>query len=293
MGARILDLQRQHSVTYRIRLGEMVNGAPKRLDGRIRITSPNLAVVSAFVDVYGGATHRWQNQYGTYLARADLPILLIPPDPLSQSYEYWQGGVCQRRCDGFEQSSGDECVCPFGLEAKNGDTDCRPTTRLAVVCPEVRVLGVGMLVTHSRIAAKSLPAAIETITPALAQGLVVPAVLRIVSKKAAGKWYSYPQVEPVGLSHFGLSAGETPLALSAASTTPASKEQVADVYDRIKALDEDRQAILRKRWTDEHLPNLRSVISVADIVTVEKAIDEVERQPKAIGPCGTINSSGS
>lgn len=283
----IIDMQRRHAVTYRIRLGEkdIPNGAPKRLEGKIRITSPNLAIISAFVREYGGEAKTWGKDFEVKLPVTELPILLLPGNPISQWYELWGGSVCQRRCDGYDQQDGEACVCPRDLDARRAAGDsCKPTTRLTVVVPTVEVLGVGMLVTHSWIAAETMPSAVDLAAPMLADGQAVPAILRVIQKTGAGKRYAFPQLEIIGISQTALEGGAAPapLALTSGSTVPATKDQVADLFDAIKALDKDSKVALREGWTAARLPSITSTLSLADLARAWDLVQlEIER-PRAL-----------
>lgn len=272
-------------MVYRIRLGEKAaSGAPKRLDGKIRITSPNLAVVSEFAKVYGGDAVRWESQYQVKLARTDLPILLLPGDPLSQSWEAWGGESCQRRCDGYEQQNGQDCVCPRDLEARLADKSaCRPVTRLTVVVPTVPVLGVGMLTTRSLIAAQQMPSSIEIAMPMLMAGQAVPGVLRVIAKKGAGTAYNFPQLEILGTSHDAINAGNVTPALMVGSTVPADKAEIADLYDIIKALTDDERKELKRDWQLARIPSITSVMSLADLAKANDLLQSISERPKALG----------
>jgi hypothetical protein len=88
-------------------------------------------------------------------------------------------------------------------------------TRVNVICPDVDVVGAGGLVTHGMIAAETLPQSIAVAEAALARGLMVPAVLRVVEHKGK-KHFIVPQIEIVGVSLQAAHTGEEACAPTAA-----------------------------------------------------------------------------
>jgi hypothetical protein len=210
----ILDLQRRHSTVFRLRMGEKVitaNGKerPSYFADAIRVTSANPAVVDAFVAVYGGEREPWEGQWQATLPTNKLPITLLPGQSITQWWEKWKGATCARRCDGYEQTTGEPCVCPSDIDARLASRDhCSPTTRLSVLCPEVEVLGAGMLVSHGRIAAETLPSSVQVAEAALARGIYVPATLVIEEMVAAGQRWVTPRVDITGMSLAQLQSGQ-------------------------------------------------------------------------------------
>lgn len=213
----MLDVQKRHAEVYRLRLGEKgPNGAPVKLTDSIRVTSPSKFVVDAFVDVFGGETTPWNNegqQWQAKLPTTELPIFILPGQSITQWWEMYRGSVCERRCDSeFETLSGGPCLCPHAGDpvARAADRNaCSPMTRINIICPDVEVVGAGGLVTHGIIAAETLPQSIQIAEAALARGLMVPAVLRVVEHKGK-RHYVVPQVEIVGITPRALVTGEAP-----------------------------------------------------------------------------------
>lgn len=90
----------------RIRMGEKgPKGAPVSLK-TFRLTSSDRAVLEAAAKLYGGKVTSWDDapdagMWQLTTAAAELDIL-IPRAlrSLSQKWELWQGGTCERRCDG-------------------------------------------------------------------------------------------------------------------------------------------------------------------------------------------------
>jgi hypothetical protein len=192
----ILDRQKKYAELFRIRLGDQSGGQPRSLDGQIRITSPSKEVIEAFVATYGGRGRRWsdRNQFQVYLDQVRLPIMLLPGTPITQHYEQWGGSSCIVRCDGRTQQGGEPCACdPYARL-------CKPVTRLTVACPEVPIVGTGILTTRSEIATDEMAGALDLCRGILSQGRAVRATLRIDRLKGVGKAYNVPRLELEGLT---------------------------------------------------------------------------------------------
>lgn len=178
----------------RIRLGHRVpdsngNLRPKALD-RFRLTSRSEKLIAAAADLYGGAPEPWQPpmdggaQWEVIIDVDVLDVLVPPTHALSQCFELWTSGGCQRRCDGLIEQLGDRpCICPDDHEqrneaAKDGKA-CTPTTRLSVMVPTLPDLGVWRVEAHGFYAAVELAGAGAILDLAAASGRLLPARLRI------------------------------------------------------------------------------------------------------------------
>lgn len=185
----LLDLQKRFRELGRIRLGERgQKGAPKKLS-EFRLTSASSELLAVASHVYGGAVREWTGaptegkQYELLTGADRLDVLIPPGEPLSQSWELWSGGGCQRRCNGVAQETGEECVCPADIEermelAKTGKA-CKATTRLSVMLPRIPDIGVWRVETHGLNAAVELPGTVEILKAALNTGELIPAQLRL------------------------------------------------------------------------------------------------------------------
>lgn len=289
----MLDIQKRHAEVFRIRLGDKgPKGQPQKLTDSMRVTSPNRSVVEAFVDVYGGEVTAWENQWQAYLPVTALPVLILPGQSIVQWWELYKQSVCERRCDGeVEQLSGQACKCPADITVRMQTKGaCRPMTRINVVCPEVAVVGAGSLVTHGMIAAETLPQSVAVAEAALARGLMVPGMLRVIVHEGK-RHYVVPQLEIVGVTLSQLETGEidrpavqapapaavaappTPKAIPAQSSASAPRRpaeapplpgeetaEPADEFDRIaltnriEALDDEHRAVAAERWKAANLP---------------------------------------
>lgn len=219
----MIDIQRRHAEVFRIRLGDKgPKGEPRKLTDQIRVTSPNQRVVHSFTDVYGGSVTQWEKEWQAYLPTDYLRVLVLPGQSLQQWWESYSGSVCQKRCDGeFDVKNNKPCSCPADLDERLADKRaCSPMTRVNVICPDVAVVGSGALVTHSMIAAETLPQSIAVAEAALNRGLMVPAVLRVVEHKGRTH-YIVPQLEIVGVSLNELTSGEVTPRLHAVTDAPA------------------------------------------------------------------------
>lgn len=235
----MLDIQKRHAEVFRIRLGDSVptgefndDGTPKKrarkLTDSIRVTSPNRSVVDAFVAVYGGEVSEWEQQWQAYLPVTALPVLILPGQSISQWWELYKKSVVERRCNGeVEQLSGHPCKCPADITVRMQTKGaCRPMTRVNVVCPEVAVVGAGSLVTHGMIAAETLPQSVAVAEAALARGLMVPGMLRVIVHEGK-KHYVVPQLEIVGVTLAQLETGEVERPAIAAAPAAQSIERPA------------------------------------------------------------------
>lgn len=163
----IIDLQMRIRELGRIRIGDTQptksgKTRPSKLS-KFRITSASRPLLEKVAQLYGGEVHDWtpQNsslqQFEVYTDATRLPVL-VPPNPVSQWYETWSGGGCQRRCDGAHEVLSDKpCLC--GPDP--AQRQCKPTTRVNVMLREVEGVGVWRLETHGYHAAVELPQAAE------------------------------------------------------------------------------------------------------------------------------------
>lgn len=181
----ILTLQRRSRELGRIRIGQQVESSngkmrPEKLD-RFRITSASQPLVERIAELYGGEARPWDNngspQFEVITTATRLPVL-VPPQPISQYFEQWSGGGCQRRCDGITELLKDRpCLCGPDPEERV----CKPTTRLNVVLRDVAGIGVFRLESHGWYSATELPEVAEFLARA---GGYVPAWLSLEQRTA-------------------------------------------------------------------------------------------------------------
>lgn len=227
----IIDLQRRMVEVGRLRMGEQVpyvkDGVTKYRAAKLanwRITSRDRQRLEAAAALYGGEVREWEakpGEFELYTKTAEVAILLVPGQTLSQWYEVWSGGGCQRRCDGEREMLSDApCIC----DGEKGDRKCKPTTRLSVMLPDVPGLGVYRLESHGYYAAVELAGTSAMLETATAKGQLLPARLRIDqrSKVEGGKTtkYAVPVIDiditmrqalPAAAAPAALGQGFTPL----------------------------------------------------------------------------------
>jgi len=194
----ILTLQRKLTEVGRIRLGaKSGKGAPTKLE-TFRLTSKSKDAIDAAAEVYGGAVGTWSGpdgqEYELITETNTLDVVVPPGGSVSQWYEMWSGAGCQRRCDGqTETLSGGPCKCPTDqaqrTELSGRGQACRPTTRLSVILPQVRTVGIWRLETHGYHAATELAGVAELLERVSANDRYLPATLRLEprSSKKGGK----------------------------------------------------------------------------------------------------------
>lgn len=170
----ILDLQRRLHERGRIRIGEKDagRGFPKKLD-TFRFTSPDQQAIADAAALWGGNPEPWDSPNGAehqVVTKAKSIPVLIPPGTMafSQWLETWSAGGCQKRCDGqWDHKREKACDC----DPEN--RECRETTRLSVVLPDLPGVGLWRIESHGYYAAVELSGAVELLQ-SLAPGALVP-----------------------------------------------------------------------------------------------------------------------
>lgn len=227
----------------RIRMGEKgQRGAPVKLK-TFRLTSNDRRVLEAAANIYGGRVAEWKDapdegmwQLTTEVSELDI---LIPRSlrSISQSWELWAGGTCERRCDGRIESLSDQpCIC--GPDRGTGDGFCDILTRISIILPRLPGLGMWRLDTSGFHAATTIPSTVDLLL-ALDPRPMVPAVLRAVQasskvRGADGKVVTHRFVRPM-LDAPGITIGQLVgaaaepqlLGEGSASTTPPTAQERA------------------------------------------------------------------
>lgn len=232
MAGRIITMQRQARELGRLRTGTYNGKRPVRSDTWI-VSSHAEHYVEAAAALWGGKAEKWQPQGGgapqwrVITGATALEALLPPGDPLSQSYEKWSKGGCQRRCDGAsEELTCGPCLCrkEFGddFHEQPAEKVCQIHTRLNVVLPDLPDLGYWRAETKSFYAANELAGAVDLIRSATGGQSLIPIRLRIEprTRVAQGKTKKYPVVvlEVRGATAGQIMSGTTPqLALAGAN----------------------------------------------------------------------------
>jgi hypothetical protein len=234
----IINLQRKLTEIGRIRLGSKSskNGAPTKLD-KFRLTSKSKDALDAAALVYGGVVQPWNGPDGDsfeLITETNVLDVVVPPgNALSQWYEMWSGAGCQRRCDGQTDTiSGKPCLCPADqntrAELSSRGQACRPTTRLSVILPKIKSVGIWRLESHGYYAAAELAGIAELLEQVSATNKYLPATLRLEqrSAKRQGKTsrFAVPVLEVGATVQEALEAvaGGVPTKVLTSSTKPVA-----------------------------------------------------------------------
>src|SRR4051812_41578546 len=110
--SRLINRQRQLAEQGRLRLGYTVpipdkpgKSRPVRSETWI-LTSHSREHIDHAAQMWGGDVEEWQpmgngsKQWRVITHAKAIDAILPPGDPLTQAYETWSKGGCQRRCDG-------------------------------------------------------------------------------------------------------------------------------------------------------------------------------------------------
>lgn len=219
--SRILNRQRQLAEQGRLRLGYTVPHG----DGKTRpvrsetwvVTSHSEEHVRAAAQLWGGEVERWQpmgngaEQWRVITEASSIDAILPPGDPLTQAYETWSKGGCQRRCNGVtEEFTGSPCLClaAFGerwFEQPKG-TVCDSKSRLKVLLPDMPGLGSWRVETGSYYATDEIAGMVDVIRGAVGGEQLVPVRLRIEQRTRTSGGKTRQFVVPV-LELRGVTAG--------------------------------------------------------------------------------------
>ena len=190
----IIELQRRLREIGRIRMGEQVPaGNGKRRPAKLanfRLTSRDQRVIAAAAGMWGGRCEPWPEapdgpQWQVKI-EADEITVVVPPGEMafSQWYEQWSAGGCQARCDGrWDTVREQPCVC----DPEN--RECKITTRLSVMLPDLPGMGLWRAESHGYYAAVELAGLVEVAAAWTQAGRMIPARLRLEQRtvKRPGK----------------------------------------------------------------------------------------------------------
>lgn len=220
--SRLLNRQRQLAEQGRLRLGVVMATAGGKMRPKASttwiVTSHSRDHVDTAAALWGGTTEAWQpqgsgaQQWRVITEASAIPAILPPGDPLTQAYETWSRGGCQRRCDGVtEQFSGSPCLCraQFGedwYEQPQGKV-CDSKSRLKVILPDMPGLGTWRVETGSFYATDEIAGMVDFIRGAVGDGLMVPVLLRIEPRTRVAGGQTKQFVVPV-LDLRGVTAGQ-------------------------------------------------------------------------------------
>jgi len=253
----ILDLQRRGQQIGRIRIGEQVavikdgkdtgKTRPVRRE-TFRLTTGSRHQAEAIAELLGGTPRPWNGEWEVPTNAAEINVMVPPRDQvISQHYEMWTAGGCQRRCNSqYEGISGGPCKCPHAEDPDDAEEveraalqrarlakqqvpqACSLVTRLNVMIPDLPGLGVFRLDTGSYYAAVEIGDAAALLQRARDQGVFLPAVLRIDHRQrvAGGQTKKFPVPVLEILATFRqIAGGELEAAGIAAQLPPAPGAQ--------------------------------------------------------------------
>jgi len=214
----VLDIQRRGQQIGRLRIGQQVQASngkmrPARLD-TFRFTTASRVTAQAIAALYGGKVRDWSGEFEVITGKSEIGVTVPPRDEVvSQWYEMWSKGGCQRRCDSQrEQISGGPCLCPHAENPSDADEvarkalersdlaklnppqACKLVTRISVMIPDLPGLGVFRLDTGSFYAAVEIGDSAALMQVARDRGVFLPAILRIEQRQrvAGGQTKKYP-----------------------------------------------------------------------------------------------------
>jgi hypothetical protein len=268
----LLDLQRRGQQIGRLRIGQQVavvkdgkdtgKTRPARLDS-FRFTTASRTSAQAIAELYGGEVRDWNGEFEVITSKSEIGVTVPPRDAvISQWYEMWTAGGCQRRCDSqHEQISNGPCKCPHAADPSDADEvatmaleraaqhkadpskACGLVTRINVMIPDLPGLGVWRLDTGSYYAATEIGDSAQLMQMARDHGVFLPAILRIEHRQrvAGGQTKKFPvpvlevlatfraiasgQLEAVGITaQLPPAPGEQRRAITAGASEPAADD---------------------------------------------------------------------
>lgn len=126
-----------------------------------RFTSTDKLAIEQVAVLYGGEPSKWdetsaaeRNQWQVITNAKDIEVWL-PPGQMFKGYEHWQGGTCERRCDGVTVQipsftpDGVEMVDQPCMCLAKGEMTCKPKIRLNVILPSIPLGGVWLVESSS------------------------------------------------------------------------------------------------------------------------------------------------
>lgn len=234
MPINTLGRQRRVYEVGRIRTGVTAptsggRSRPQKL-GVFRFTSRDQDAIRAVAEQYGGIPRAWDgapvdDQWEVVTEAREIGVVVPPgPQAVSQWLEMWSGGGCVRRCDGDRERLRDvPCLC---AGAPEGADQCKPTTRVGLVLPDVPGLGVWRLESHGWHAAHELGGTAELLARVREAGQWVPAVLRLEQREqvVAGQTrrFAVPVLSPRATVRELVEGPRTGVALPPAPSRPAA-----------------------------------------------------------------------
>jgi len=311
----ILDIQKRARELGRIRLGQKGDkGQPQKLD-RFRFTGHSHTLITKIAELYGGTVNEWTPAGGTsqweVISDTTRVPIMVPPQPVSQWYEFWTRAGCQHRCDGRTNVLTDELCSPE--DPKHLEALKKPTTRLNVVLRDVEGIGVWRVETHGWNAAIELPDVAEFLAAAggyvngylsleqrtsieqTDQGpktrhYLVPIIE--VDVTPAQLMAGHGRIQPVELGAGGPVPSQAPALEAPAqqqATPPAATEVKVPTPEQIAGFDLDtaRRAL---DYLDRHSPNHPARDAVYDRVADLEPSDDIPAPQPEVDEDGAVDA---
>lgn len=155
----ILDIQKRTRRLGEIRLGEKgAKGQPVKLK-TLRLTSVSRGLLDQAAALWGGTVEPWDTKFTLTTETDAIPVVVPPQDPNSISwYELWKAGGMVRKCDSETMILGD---APVACLCDPDNRECKPTTRVQFMLPDLEDIGVWVLRSTGFYAAAEMGAAMD------------------------------------------------------------------------------------------------------------------------------------
>lgn len=187
------DLAPRYRELGRLKFGEDLGDRPAQLE-TWRLTSPDAYLIDRAAEIFGGVARVKAEGGAEVITETSELEVLIPPQDIAagQFYELWKAGGLERRCTGtslidFDDSpAGFTRVAPCICEEENrAERECRISTTLRVLLPQLPDIGIWRLYTRSIYAAAEIPPAAEVLLR-ISDGLA-PAILGLEKRTTKKK----------------------------------------------------------------------------------------------------------
>lgn len=180
----IVTMQRRVREVGRLRIGAQIassNGRkrPAKLE-TFRFTSRDRRAVEAAAALYGGDVQPWSapdgvEQWEVISKAAELSVIVPPTDMAwSQWLETWSAAGCAKRCDGLR-----DVLRDVACDCDPDNRECRITTRLSLMIPELPGTGLWRFESHGYYAGSELGGVVELLQQAAQRNAILPARLRL------------------------------------------------------------------------------------------------------------------
>lgn len=231
----ISDIPRRARELGRIRAGEYKpsDNHPTSTE-TWRLTSPHHNLLEVAQVIYGGNLEAMDRKDSAdrfqLLTESDRLQVVVPPQDVSENqwYELYTSAGLKRRCDGEYLQAGADFdpttpgLCPCDPDRR----ECRATTHLQLILPDLPDVGTWRLTTRSIYAAAELPQQVEFLTMAASFPRAVLVLDPRTTKKPGGGRHNYNVpilTTDATISQIlsGAHAGDGPAGITGESPPPA------------------------------------------------------------------------